>query len=266
MQIKEYLAHQLIGTPLEKPAVKLRDLTKSLKRRKHPELHEIYVESERSELAMSRIINSSMNCIDIGAHLGSVLSLINQLSPNGKHIAIEPIPYKYKWLKSKFPSSEIFQVALSDTNGEVDFYLQPQRSGFSGLRLHGSDESNGDVTVLTVNCVRLDDIVPSDLPIGFIKIDVEGGELAALKGGESILKRDRPTILFECAKSALEAHNVSPSEVYEFFHTYNYSLFLIKDWLSQGEPLDYERFVNSMEYPFKAFNFLAVDRDRVEEA
>ena len=260
MQIKEYLAHQLIGTPLEKTAFKLRDFTKTLERKKHPELHEIYVESERSELAMSRIVNSSMNCIDIGAHLGSVLNLINELSPQGKHIAVEPIPYKYEWLKRKFPNAEIFQVALSDTNGEVDFYLQPERSGFSGLRLHGSNSADAQVQILKVKCVRLDDIVPPDLPIGFIKIDVEGGELAALKGGETILNRDRPTILFECAQSGLKAHNVSQSEIYEFFHAHGYSLFLIKDWLEQKEPLDYERFVKAMEYPFQAFNFLAVPK------
>ncbi|MGB3760542.1 MAG: FkbM family methyltransferase [Rivularia sp. (in: cyanobacteria)] len=258
MLIKEYIAHQLIGTSLERTASKLREFTKTLERRKHPELHEIYAESERSELAMSRIINSSMNCIDIGAHLGSVLNLINELSPNGKHTAIEPIPYKYEWLKRKFPNAEIFQVALSDTNGEVDFYLQSQRSGFSGLKLHGSNSADGEVEILKVNCVRLDDIVPSDLPIGFIKIDVEGGELAALKGGETILNRYHPTILFECAQSGLKAHNVSQSEIYDFFHAHGYSLFLIKDWLAQNEPLNYERFIKSMEYPFQAFNFLAV--------
>ncbi|MCJ8279685.1 MAG: hypothetical protein MJK14_07075 [Rivularia sp. ALOHA_DT_140] len=117
MQIKEYIAHKLIGTSFEKTAGKLRDLTKTLERRKHPELHEIYVESERTELAMSRIIDNSINCIDIGAHLGSVLNSIYKLSPNGKHIAIEPIPYKYEWLKSKFPNTEIIQAALSDTKG-----------------------------------------------------------------------------------------------------------------------------------------------------
>lgn len=261
MQIKEYLAHQLIGTPLEKPAVKLRDLTKTLKRRKHPELQEVYVESARAELAMSKIINNSMNCIDIGAHLGSVLNLISELSPDGKHIAIEPIPYKYEWLKRKFPNVKIFQVALSDTDGEVDFYLQPTRSGYSGLRLHGFNNADREVKVLKVNCVRLDDIVPADLPIGFIKIDVEGGELAALKGAETILNSYHPTILFECAQSGLTAHNVSQSEVYEFFRAHNYSLFLIKDWLSNKEALDYEGFVKSMEYPFQAFNFLAVHQN-----
>ncbi|AFY56269.1 methyltransferase, FkbM family [Rivularia sp. PCC 7116] len=257
MLIKEYLAHQLIGTPLEKPAVKLRDFTKILKHRKYPELQEIYVESTRAELAMSKIINSSMNCIDIGTHLGSVLSLINKLSPHGKHIAIEPIPYKYNWLKSKFQNVEIIQAALGESNGEVDFYLQSPSSGYSGLQHHGSRNGKQNFKIIKVKCLRLDEIVPPDLFIGFIKIDVEGGELAALKGGETILQRCHPTILFECAKSGLKAHNVSQFEIYDFFDAHGYSLFLIKDWLAQNKPLNYEGFIKSMEYPFQAFNFLA---------
>lgn len=258
MNIRDYIAHHIIGTPFERFTKRLITLSTLPQRMKHPELNEIYVESVRAELAMRKIINSSMNCIDIGAHLGSVLNLINHLSPQGKHIAIEPIPYKYKWLKRKFPNVQIFEVALSDTEGEADFYLQQTHSGFSGLRLRGEDHS---VEILKVKLARLDDIVPSDLPIGFIKIDVEGAELAALRGSESILMRCNPTILFECAKSSLKANQVSSSEIYEFFHAHNYRLFLIKDWLSQGEALDYKRFTKSMEYPFQAFNFLAIPQE-----
>ncbi|MBV6625378.1 MAG: FkbM family methyltransferase [Rivularia sp. (in: Bacteria)] len=257
MLMKEYLAHQLIGTPLEKPAIKLRDLTKIFKHRKYPELQEIYAESARTELAMSKIINSSTNCIDIGSHLGSVLNLINKLSPNGKHIAIEPIPYKYNWLKRKFQNVEIIQAALGEINGEVDFYLQFPSSGYSGLQFHSSTNGKHNFKIIKVKCKRLDEIVPPDLFIGFIKIDVEGGELAALKSGDTLLKRCHPTILFECVQSGLKSHNVSQNEIYDFFQAHGYSLFLIKDWLAQNKPLTYERFVKSMEYPFQGFNFLA---------
>lgn len=259
MKAREYIAHQLVSTPLENLAKKLRDFAQLPKRARHPELHEIYVESARSDLAMRRIISDSMNCIDIGTHLGSVLSLMHQLSPHGKHIAIEPIPYKCEWLKRKFPDVEVFQVALSEAEGEANFYVQPSRSGFSGLKLRGSNqEAAQDIEIIKVKLAKLDDIVPPDLPIGFIKIDVEGAELDALRGAESILRRCHPTVLFECAKTSIKAHDVSPLQVYEFFHAYGYSLFLIKDWLSSGEALTYEKFLNSMEYPFQAFNFLAV--------
>jgi FkbM family methyltransferase len=260
MLLKEYIAHHLINTPFEEIAHKLRDLTQLQKQIKHPELRGIYVESSRIKTAMARIIHDSMNCIDIGAHLGSVLSVIKQRSPHGKHIAIEPIPYKSAWLKQKFLDVEVLQIALSDTVGEVDFFLQTRRSGFSGLRLQGSGARVEEVKILKVNCNKLDNIIPSDRPIGFIKVDVEGGELAVLRGSESILKRDRPTVIFECTKGGLKAHDYSPCDLYDFFKTHSYSIFLVEDWLCNGEALSYERFVKAMQYPYQAFNFLAVPK------
>jgi FkbM family methyltransferase len=260
MLLKEYIAHHLISTPLEGIAHKLRDFTTLKQRITHPELQEIYIESSRIETAMTRIIHHSMNCIDIGTHLGSVLSVIKKLSPDGKHIAIEPIPYKYNWLKQKFPDVKVLQIALSDTVSEVDFFMQPRHSGFSGLRLHDSGDGEKQVEILKVNCQKLDDIIPADIPIGFIKIDVEGGELAALRGGKSILKQYQPTILFECTQSGLAVHNTSSNDVYNFFHSYSYSIFLVKDWLEDGKALSYQQFVKAMQYPFQAFNFLAVTK------
>ncbi|NEO86078.1 MAG: FkbM family methyltransferase [Spirulina sp. SIO3F2] len=259
MLMKEYIAHKLIGTPLEGAAKSLRNLTKLPQRIRHPELHEIYVESDRGDLAMSRLISDGMNCIDIGAHIGSVLNQMIELSPQGKHVAFEPIPYKYEWLKQKFPNVEILQLALSDTEGEANFYVQQQQSGFSGLQLRGtSPKDEQKVEVLKVKLARLDDVIPADLPIGFIKIDVEGAELSALKGGERILKQNHPAILFECFPGNLKPHNVTPLDMYEFFGAYNYSIFLFKDWLADGEPLSYEQFIQTMQYPFQAFNFLAI--------
>ncbi|WP_231510256.1 FkbM family methyltransferase [Fischerella sp. PCC 9605] len=255
---REYIAHNLIGTPLEEVAKNVAYFTEFRRRIKHPELREIYVEPSRMKIAMARIINDSMNCIDVGAHLGSVLSVIKRLSPHGKHIAIEPIPYKCRWLKQKFPDVEVLQLALSHNVGEADFMIQSRRSGFSGLRIHNSGSSGGYIETMRVNCSRLDDIVPSSQSIGFIKIDVEGGELAVLQGSEALLKRCQPVVILECTKSGLAAYDICSRDVYDFLHTHSYSLFLFKDWLADGEALSYEKFVESMQYPFQAFNFLAV--------
>lgn len=257
--LKEYIAHQLIGTPFESPVRRLRELTALSKQLKHPELKEIYAESSRIDLLMERIINDSMNCIDIGCHLGSVVQQMKRLSPRGRHIAIEPVPYKANWLKRKFPDVEVMQLALSDKEGEAEFFVQPERSGFSGLRLHGEGTEN--VERIVVRCERLDDIVPLDRPIGFIKVDVEGGELAVLRGGEELLKRSRPAILFECTKTGLQAFQIDPKDIYDFLvDRHGYAVFLLKDWLLDGERLIYEKFVQAMQYPFQAFNFLAMPK------
>lgn len=259
MRVKEYIAHELIGSPLENLAKGVRGLTELPKRIGHPELHEIHVEPERAELAMSRLIEPSMNCIDVGAHLGSVLNLMNRLSPHGNHIAVEPIPYKSEWLKQKFPHVKISSVALSNTDGEAKFYVHHHLSGYSGLGFHRSGKkTDGGVDVINVKLDTLDNLVPSELPIGFIKIDVEGAELLVLQGSDITLRKYRPSVLFECTKTGLKTHDVDAKKVYQFFCDRDYDIFLIKDWLCGGTSLNCEKFLKSMDYPFQAFNYLAI--------
>jgi len=255
--VRDYLAHMLIGTPLQKPAQYLYKIRKLPKRWKHPELKELYLESSRIDLMMNRLIQDSMNCIDVGCHIGSMLNQMLQLSPNGHHIAIEPVAYKVEWLKRKFPSVEVHQVALSDKTDKVVYYHYPQKSGFDGLILNKNFSSQ--VITSTIECKRLDDLLSPTQSIHFIKIDVEGNELAVLRGAEQLLIRCQPSILFECTLGNLARFNFTPEDIFNYLiHNHNYSVFLIKDWLSGNKSLDIKAFKDSMKYPFQAFNFLAV--------
>ena len=257
--LKDYVGHVLIGTPLESPVRMLRDVVQLGQRWKNPELKEIYVESSRVEQLMERVIDDSMNCIDVGSHLGSMIDRMKKLSPKGKHIAVEPIPHKAQWLKQKYPDIEVLQIALSDKTGEEEFFFQPLRSAYSGLRLNGS--GSGKVEMIRVKCMRLDEVVPSDRPIGFMKIIAEGAELAILRGSKQILERSHPIVLFESIRSELDIFGIDPKDIYDFLvEEHHYSVFLLKDWLNNGNPLSYESFSQAMQYPFQAFRFLAVHK------
>ncbi|HEW98720.1 MAG: FkbM family methyltransferase [Candidatus Parabeggiatoa sp. nov. 3] len=253
--LKEYIAHLLVGTPLQQPAQSLREVMNVRKRWKHPELQEIYMESSRINKMMERMIQDSMNCIDVGCHIGSMLNIMLQLSPHGNHIAIEPIPYKAEWLRRKFPGVFVQQIALSDTPHEATFHYYPLKSGFSGLRRR---PQMTDDNSFQVRCERLDDVVPSDRHIDFIKVDVEGGELDVFRGANNLLQRCQPHILFECTHSGLTSFGFTPNEIFNFLtQQHAYSVFLIKDWLDSKEPLNFEKFSHTMQYPFQAFNFIA---------
>ena len=185
MSLYETIAFSLIGTPLQNPAEGLRWVKGLPQRWKHPELRELYRESKRAKALLERTITPGMNCIDIGCHIGSVLHEIIRLSPGGRHIAVEPLPYKVERLRRRYPRVDIQQVALGEENSTIEFYYNPRNSGFSGLRGDGQ----GDSTTLRVECKRLDDIVPPGLRIGFIKLDVEGGEYAVFLAHEGCSRR-----------------------------------------------------------------------------
>lgn len=253
--IADYLKHLLVRTPLQKPALKLQELSKLKRKIQHPEMQEIFLESARIETILSQVIQPSSNCIDIGCHLGSMLDTILKYAPQGNHLAFEPTPYKAQWLREKFPEVEILEFALGDESGDVTFYQNTSHSGFNGLRPHKQD---GDrLLAYSVRCELLDNLVDLHRPLDFMKIDVEGGELGVLCGATKILSSHHPTILFECTKSGLACFNFTPREVFDFFQEYAYQVFLPKDFINNAEPLTFVQFEQAMQYPFQAFNFIA---------
>ncbi len=258
--LREYIAHLLINTPLEQPAVALRRMKSFRVRRKKPELQKISREGPLTKKIMKCLLRGSMNCIDVGAHLGSMLSQILRFSPHGNHFAIEPIPYKAQWLRSKFPRVEVHQIAVSDVSSTATFHYYPHKSGFSGL---GSRRQLIDSEIqFTVRCERLDDIIPLERHIDFIKVDIEGNELKFFHGAQRILQQYQPSILFECTKGGLISADLQPHEIFNFLtQQHHYSVFFLEDWLAAKKPLDVEQFSNAiMCYPFQAFNFLATTK------
>jgi FkbM family methyltransferase len=255
--LPEYLKHSLIRTPLEKPSRKIQSLLESKQLIKYPEKREIQLESARTDLLIEQVVSSSANCLDIGAHLGSVLSKIVQLSPNGKHMAFEAIPYKANWLRKKFPEVDVKQMALTDSQGEIKFYLDKRQTGYSGLHPRSGKQLE-TLQELIVPCNTLDNLLLPQCQIDFIKIDVEGAELSVFQGAKNTLSRYHPTILFECAISSIGRFGVTPRKMFDFLtQEYGYSIYLIKDFLIGGKPLTFEKFNGAMHYPFQAFNFIA---------
>ena len=255
MRLYERLASAVIGTPFQAAAEGLRRLGQIPSRLQHPELREIHLEQERINAFLERTVVDGMNCIDAGAHLGYVLEKIIRLSPSGRHIAIEPVPYKAAWLRDKFPRIEVHQIALGNEAALVPFFYDERHSAMSALRRReGSRE-------LIVKCVKLDDVVNEGRRVGFVKIDVEGGEFLLFEGAKRFVLRDRPTILFESTRAGLMSFGRSAEELFSLLTAdLKYEVYLIKDWLSRGRPLAASDFAVSMVFPFKAFNYVASPR------
>ena len=255
MRLRDYLAHRAVDTPLESVAIRVRELLQSPIRRRHPELNGIYIEKTLMRQVFKRLITDPMNCVDGGTHIGTMLAQMRRLAPGGRHIAFEPIPYKAAWLRRKFPHVHVSEQALSDTNREAPFFHNALRSGFSSLATRGP----GEVDQFTVECVRLDDVIEPEQPIGFIKLNVQGAELSALHGAASLLDRDRPSIVFHCSHDGMAVSGITPDDVFGYLvREHGYLLYTMSDFLGRGDPLSFDLFARAMEYPFQAFNFLAI--------
>lgn len=96
-------------------------------------------------------------------------------------------------LHDRIWSTIMYNLAVSDYDGFIQF------DGFnSGYYANPNGNTWADFKCENVRCVRLDDNVELFQNIGFIKIDIEGQEPAALRGMEEVIRKNSyPPILFE---------------------------------------------------------------------
>lgn len=213
------------NTPLEGPA---RSLCRAVLRsrspdtaKRSPQNTEWDLRDTRDQVSFERILRTRLrpdsNGIDIGAHSGAFLQYYLRLAPQGQHMAFEPIPALADLLRREFPTVDVRECALSNLSGRTSFVYLPTLPAWSGLR---PQPCPADVQPqqVEVEVRRLDDLVPHDRIIDFIKIDVEGAELEVLEGAKETIRRTRPQVLFEHAKIHNTHYDTTPASVWGLLH------------------------------------------------
>jgi FkbM family methyltransferase len=252
-----YLKHLLATSALAGPISKLRSRWQSRQISRHPELGILFQEDRMMVSLLERMVRPDWNCLDVGAHLGSVSYLLSRLAPNGHLSMIEASPDKAAWLSDRFADAQVYPVAVSDTDGETSFYENLDEPGFSSL---ASRKSRGSVRKITVPARRMDSLIGPDQQIDLIKIDVEGFEYEALSGAKDLLKRCHPAILFEAG--AINDSEVDASKYDALFsmlsNELGYRIYATFDLFHQRPAISGETFRSYRTYPYLAFNYFAL--------
>ncbi len=194
---------------------------------------------------MKKVLKNDSNCIDVGGFKGEILNEILNFSPDGNHYIFEPIPEYYVFIKKKFSNTDanIFNLALSEEKGESKFNYVVNYPAYSGLKKREYPSNNAETKEIVVQTDTLDNIIPGNLKIDFIKIDVEGAELLVLKGGVKVIKSTKPIIIFEFGLGASDYYGVDPKEIFEFFnHDVNFNVSLIDRYIAEKPPLSADQF------------------------
>ena len=169
--------------------------------------------------------------LDIGARRGLfTLILREKVGAAGRVDAFEPFAPNMKALRAVFGKSSnivLRQVALSSSAGEATLTV-PKEGGLPQTAL-GSIESHlhlqGDVERVSEPLSTLDqELAQRTRPVAFIKCDIEGHELEALKGAVNVLKADHPVVLMEIE----QRHSREPiSTRFEFLQSLGYRAYFL---------------------------------------
>lgn len=204
MRIFEPLTELLSGSRLEGPAHRVSSACRS--RIPDAMLSAAAVKSRNYDRMTLEIAHKAMvgggSAIDVGANHGDILRELVKYS-HDPHWAFEPIPAYADRLRRRFPDVTVEHVALSDFNGSTEFRLLPAKAAYSSLLRRPEIENSLAVQRLTVEVRTLDDCIPDDARVTFVKIDVEGAEAAVLRGARTLMRRCQPVTVFECASARL---------------------------------------------------------------
>ncbi|WP_340242928.1 FkbM family methyltransferase [Roseobacter sp. HKCCA2468] len=166
-------------------------------------------------------------CLDIGANIGNhSVFFAREFS---EVLAFEPNPLTAQLLQINvraWPNVRTLQFGLSTQTG--DALLQPGTFNVGGSKI--VSQNTGDC--MPIRLERLDTVIDTlEIPVTFIKLDVEGHECDALKGGEVTINEALPIILFE--QHAKDFQN-GTSPTIELLKSWGYQFFTRDD---NGSPI-----------------------------
>jgi FkbM family methyltransferase len=119
-----------------------------------------------------------------------------------------------------------YQVGLSDSKGTLPIYeLEGANEGLSTLYPGESKTGRKIDIVLKSFDEEFDGFGVTS--VDFIKLDIEGGELGALKGLQTVLSKFKPVVMVEINKKTYQAAGYEPTTIFDFFQERNYKPYLI---------------------------------------
>lgn len=181
---------------------------------------------------LQRILKPGMTFIDAGANVGLYsIFAARRVGSQGNVLAIEPSGREFESFQKNAELNALANVrlvrkALSDRAAEVELSVAPlSKSGHNTLGAFAYDTPLDHRE--RVQAERLDDLVRSEglARVDVIKMDVEGGEMAALRGAVETLQKFRPVVLVELSDRALKHQGASSGEVLALLQQHGYRIF-----------------------------------------
>ena len=176
---------------------------------------------------------------DIGANRGTTATKYHHVLNHATIHAIEPYPPTVALLKkatADYPNIKVWSLAVADTVGTATFHigdsdvlnsLLPPRQGLPRSQSSFSikEKQTIEVPTITLEVFCEQETIET---ISILKLDIQGGELAALRGAASLLEDQRiHTIYMECLIIQLYEGQPLINDLIQFLADYDYQIFNI---------------------------------------
>ena len=199
-----------------------------------------------------RVLREGDGFIDGGANIG-VYSLLaaSLVGPTGQVVAFEPFPvhaerFRANVALNRFANVTLRTAALSEAEGTVSFVTNRDVSNRIQTR------TDADADTIEVECTTLDSALAGRPRFTIGKLDLEGSEIAALRGaGRLLAEADPPLWIIEWDPGLLAKRGHDPQELLDLLAASAYRIVRVEK----------DRFVPAT-LPKVSGNIVAVHEDR----
>ena len=171
--------------------------------------------------------------LDIGGYLGYFTLLAARGSaPDGRVIVVEANPQSQELLQRNIERNgfsdrvHMHRTAVAAESGTATFYWDASDGSTSGL---SEPENLGGTYQVPV--ARIDSLLEGEPPLDVVKIDIEGGEVGALRGMSETLSHAKPglRLFVELNPGALANAGTSGDELLALLRGYGFTINVIDE-------------------------------------
>jgi FkbM family methyltransferase len=186
-------------------------------------------------------IPSGGTVLEAGGHIGYMtLQAARAVGPVGTVITFEPNPRTAPVIERNLEANgfsdrvSVVQLALGDAKGRHAFYLS---GGGDTSSLHRPD---GETELVEVDVTTLDAWLDPAVRVDVVKLDIEGAEVAALRGMERTLRSATPglVVFAECNPPMLERFGSSARELVDILRGHGLDVRWIDEVQGSVRPFD----------------------------
>ena len=187
-------------------------------------------ESDNFRFLKSSVQQGSV-VLDLGAHIGLFSTIAGKLvGSNGKVFAIEPAPSTWNVLTNTISINDFENIvvpvnqAMGKEVGTITFYVSENEVDNSNSLV--SYKKDRKINGIEVSVNTIDNFVNENklLKVDFIKIDVEGAEYDALRGGVNVFRTLRPNFILAIHPLPILEKGDRLEDIYDLLVSLNYKI------------------------------------------
>lgn len=176
---------------------------------------------------LKRYVKDGDVVLDIGANIGFYTEYLSKLVGQHGHIhAFEPDQTNFKHLKNRVGALAhvtINNQAVADKTQELKIYTSKELN--VDHRTYKPDHYDQEITI---SAVSIDEYISSK-PVHFIKMDIQGFEMAAVSGMKKTLQNNDVKMISEFWPYGMKKAGHSVLEYFHLLKSFHFFIYLIKD-------------------------------------